>query len=296
MKPPRFVYHDPATVEEALDLLARDGDDAQVLAGGQSLMPLLNFRLARPAHLIDINGIAALCGLEVGENEITLGALVRQRALERSPLIRERAPLIAQAMPYVGHPQTRNRGTLGGSLAHADPAAELPAIMVALDAQITLQRAGSERILAAEQFFVSALTTAREPDELLTRITLPPWPARARASLMEVAVRVGDFALAGVATTLTLGDDGRIARARIACFGVDERPVRVVHAEACLMGVAPGEAAFTEASRIVTERLHPMDDIHASAAYRTRLAGVLTRRALAASIPPPADTSPGLVA
>jgi carbon-monoxide dehydrogenase medium subunit len=289
MKPPRFVYHDPATLEEALELLARYGEEAQVLAGGQSLMPLLNFRLARPAHLVDVNRVAELNGLEEWDHGLTLGALVRQRALERSLLVRAQAPLIAQAMPYVGHPQTRNRGTLGGSLAHADPAAELPAIMVALDAHLTLQRAGAGRVLPAEEFFVSALTTARAPDELLTRIALPPWPAHTGSSLMEVAVRVGDFALAGVATTVTVGEDGRIAAAHIVCFGVDERPLRMADAESFLAGEAPGDAAFSEAGRIAAERLHPMDDIHASAAYRKRLVGVLTRRALAASVPSPEE-------
>jgi carbon-monoxide dehydrogenase medium subunit len=287
MKPARFVYHDPTTLEEALALLARYGEEAQVLAGGQSLMPLLNFRLARPAHLVDINGISELAGVASGDEGLVLGALVRQRTLERSPLVRAQAPLIAQAMPYVGHPQTRNRGTIGGSLAHADPAGELPAIMVALEAQLTLQRAGAERVLPAEEFFVSALTTARAPDELLTRISLPSWPAHAGSSLMEVAVRAGDFALAGAATTLTVGEDGQIASARIVCFGVDERPLRVADTEALLAGQPPSEASFAEAGRIVADRLRPMDDIHASAGYRRRVAGVLTQRALAASAAAP---------
>jgi len=277
MKAPRFKYHDPTTVEEALDLLARYGDDAKVLAGGQSLLPALNFRLARPGHLIDANRIAELDGLAARDGGLTLGALVRQRTLERSALVQAQAPLIARAMPFVGHPQIRNRGTLGGSLAHADPAAELPAVMVALDARLTLRRAGSERTVAAEDFFVSYLTTVLEPDELLTRIDLPPWPARTGSSLQEVAMRMGDFALGGVATTLTLGIDGRIARARIVCFGVDERPLRVAEAEVSLEGATPGEAAFAEAGRIVSVRLAPPDDVHASGAYRKRLAGVLTR-------------------
>jgi carbon-monoxide dehydrogenase medium subunit len=208
---------------------------------------------------------------------------VRQRTLERSPLIRDHAPLIAQAMPFVGHPQIRNRGTLGGSLAHADPAAELPAVMVALDARFTLRRAGSERTVAAEDFFVSYLTTTLEPDELLTGVDLPSLPFRTGSSVKEVAMRLGDFALGGVATTLTVGTDGRISRARIVCFGVAERPVRIAEAEASLEGMPAGTAAFAEAGGIVSKRLDPPEDIHASGAYRKRLAGVLTGRALSTS-------------
>src|SRR5262244_4012527 len=205
MKPPRFQYHDPAAVGEALALLAEHGDGAKVLAGGQSLMPMLNFRLARPAHLVDVNRIAALAALAVAaDGGLVLGALVRQRALERSALIRERCPLVAQALPLVGHPQIRARGTLGGSLAHADPAAELPAVMVALGARLTLESARGRRTVAADDFFVAALATALAPDELLTAIALPPWPARTGSSVQEVAVRRGDFALGGVAATLGL--------------------------------------------------------------------------------------------
>jgi carbon-monoxide dehydrogenase medium subunit len=286
MKAPRFKYHDPTTVEEALAWLAHHGDDSRVLAGGQSLMPILNFRLARPGHLLDINRIADLARIEeTAGGGLRLGAMVRQRTLERSPAVASRAPLIVRALPLVGHPQIRNRGTLGGSLAHADPAAELPAVMVAMEAQLTLQRAGSERTMRAEDFFVGALATALEPEELLTQITLPPWSDRTGCSVQEVAKRQGDFALGGVATTLTLGPEGQIAGIRIVCFGVDERPVRVLEAESFLMGQQPHEAVFAEAGRIVSARLDPMDDIHASGAYRKRLAGVLTHRALAASVP-----------
>jgi len=227
MKPPRFSYHDPATAEEALGLLAAHGDAARVLAGGQSLMPLLNFRLARPGHVIDVNRVAALATVSPGpDSGLRIGALVRQRTLERSPLIRERSPMIGQAMPFVGHPQIRTRGTLGGSLAHADPAAELPAVMVALGARLTLRSARGQRTVAAEDFFVAALTTALAPDELLTEVALPPWPARTGSSVQEVAIRLGDFALGGVAAALTLDAQGRVAGARVVCFGVGPRPLR----------------------------------------------------------------------
>jgi len=285
MKPPRFTYHDPATVEDTLDLLALHGDAARILAGGQSLMPMLNFRLARPGHVIDINRLADLDTVSPGPDDgLRIGALVRQRTLERSELIRERCPLIAQAMPFVGHPQIRARGTLGGSLAHADPAAELPAVMVALGAQLTLESAGGRRTIGAEDFFVSSLATALTPREMLTEIALPPWPARTGSSLHEVAIRRGDFALGGVAATLTLDAQGRVAGARIVCFGVGPRPVRAADAERSLVGGAPSAPALAEAGRLAGAAVDPSDDIHASGAYRRRLAGVLTTRALAAAL------------
>ncbi len=285
MKPPRFSYHDPTTVAETLDLLARHGDAARILAGGQSLMPMLNFRLARPGYVIDINRVADLAAVTPGsDGGLSIGPLVRQRALERSEVIRERCPLIAQALPFVGHPQIRARGTLGGSLAHADPAAELPAVMVALGARLTLQRAGGRRTVAAEDFFRAALATALCADELLTEVALPPWPARTGSSLHEVAIRRGDFALGGVAATLTLDGEGRVRDARIVCFGVGPRPLRVADAERSLQGGAPSATAFAEAGRLASAAVDPSDDIHASAAYRKRLAGVLTTRALGAAL------------
>ena len=281
MKPPPFRYADPASLEEALALLARHGADARVLAGGQSLMPLLNFRLARPAHVIDVNRLDALAAIApAADGGLRLGALARQRALERSGLVRERCPLLAQALPLVGHPQIRARGTLGGSLAHADPAAELPAVMVALEARLTLRRAGGERIVAAGDFFVGLLTTALGPDELLAEIALPPWPARTGSSVREVARRHGDFALGGVAATLTLDARGRVDRARLVGFGVGPGPVRLLDAERVLAGNAPTPAVVAEAGRLASAAVDPGDDIHASAAYRRRLAGVLTTRAL----------------
>ncbi|MBI3826822.1 MAG: xanthine dehydrogenase family protein subunit M [Candidatus Rokubacteria bacterium] len=285
MKPPRFDYHDPTTLAEALALLAGHGDAARVLAGGQSLMPMLNFRLARPGHVIDVNRLDALATLSPGPDAgLRIGALVRQRTLERSTLIRERCPLIAQAMPLVGHPQIRTRGTLGGSLAHADPAAELPAVMVALGARLTVQSARGPRTVPAESFFVAALTTALGRDELLTEIALPAWPARTGSSLQEVAIRRGDFALGGVAATLTLDAEGRVAGARIVCFGVGPCPVRAADAERSLVGGAPSVSGFAAAGQLASAGVDPDADIHASAAYRKRLVGVLTTRALAESL------------
>jgi carbon-monoxide dehydrogenase medium subunit len=281
VKPPPFRYADPATLEEALDLLARDGADGKVLAGGQSLMPLLNFRLARPAHVIDVNRLDALAAIApAADGGLRLGALARQRALERSALVRDRCPLLAQALAFVGHPQIRARGTLGGSLAHADPAAELPATMVALEARLTLRRADGERAVAAEDFFVGLLTTALGHDELLTEIALPPWPARTGSGVREVAKRHGDFALGGVAATLTLDAQGHVARARLVGFGVGPVPMRLADAERSLVGGAPTPTAFAEAGRLASAAVDPADDIHASAAYRARLTGVLATRAL----------------
>jgi carbon-monoxide dehydrogenase medium subunit len=282
VKPPRFRYADPATVDEALDLLARHGPEAKVLAGGQSLMPLLNFRLARPAHVIDVNRLTSLAAIAADDDGggLRIGALARQRALERSALVSERCPLLGQALSFVGHPQIRARGTLGGSLAHADPAAELPAVMVALEARLTLRRAGGERTVAAEDFFVGLLTTALGHDELLTEIALPPWPARTGSGVREVAKRHGDFALGGVAATLTLDAQGRVARARLVGFGVGPVPMRLADAERSLVGGAPTPTAFAEAGRLASAAVDPADDIHASAAYRARLTGVLATRAL----------------
>ena len=285
MKAPRFTYHDPVGLDEALSLLAEYGEEGKVLAGGQSLMPVLNFRLARPAHLIDINRIEALADFgQAADGGLSLGALARQRALERSALVAERCPLISQAMPYVGHPQIRNRGTLGGSLAHADPAAELPAVAVATDATLTVARKGSQRVLEAEDFFIGELSTRLEADELLVRIDVPAWPERSGSSVQEVAMRLGDFALAGVVTRLTLDAGGRVADARIVCFGIGDRPLRQHEAEQSLQGAPASDEAFAEAGRIVSARVQPSDDIHASAGYRRRSAGLLTRRALAASM------------
>jgi carbon-monoxide dehydrogenase medium subunit len=284
VKPPRFSYHDPDTLDEALSLLAEHGDDAKILAGGQSLMPMLNFRLARPKHVVDINRIRALDGIDASPTRVRLGALVRQRRVERSASIGERCPLLSAAVAHVGHPQIRNRGTVGGSLAHADPAAELPGVMLALDARFTLRRAKGERVVAAADFFQMAMTTVLEPDEMLTAIDIPVMPARTGVGFQEFARRRGDFALAGVAATLTLGADGTVSDARIACIGVEDRPVAVTAPAQMLKGSQPSARTFAEARRIVAERVSPRDDIHATATYRRHLAGVLTERALAAAL------------
>jgi CO/xanthine dehydrogenase FAD-binding subunit len=281
MKPPRFEYLAPSSVEEALGLLARHGDQAKILAGGQSLVPLMNFRLVRPGYLVDLNEVPGLDGIRAENGGLSIGAMARQRAVETSALVRERCPLLAEAMPQIGHVQIRNRGTIGGSLAHADPAGELPAVVAALGGEIVARSARGQRVLSAEQFFVAYLTTALDPAELLVEIRLPATPPRTGTAFLEVSRRHGDFALVGVAVTLTLDAGGICTAAAIALTGVGPTPVVDADAARGLVGVAPAAAAFEHAGRRVSERLTPDGDLHASSEYRKHVAGVLTRRALA---------------
>lgn len=281
MKPPSFDYHDPATVEEALALLAEHGDDAKVLAGGQSLVPMLNLRLARPAVLVDLNRVANLDYVRAENGQVAVGALARQRAVERAPEMQDRQPLVPAAIHLIGHPQVRNRGTVVGSLAHADPAAELPAVAVALDAEIVVDGPRGRRTVSADDFFVSYFTTALAPDELAVEVRFPVLPARTGWAINEVARRFGDFALVGAVATLTLDDAGSTAGARLALFGVSDRPVRLPAAEQSLLGQAPGEEAFAQAAQAARDALtDPTADVHASAEYRRYVAGVVVERAL----------------
>ncbi|HEY3247243.1 MAG TPA: xanthine dehydrogenase family protein subunit M [bacterium] len=282
MKPAQFQYAAPESVDEALAILAKYGGDGKILAGGQSLVPLLAMRLARPAVLIDLNRLADLDYIRAEDGEIAIGAMTRQRAVERSPLVRDRLPLLWEAIRFVGHPQIRNRGTVGGSLAHADPSAELPAVAVATGATMVLHRGKTRRTINAEEFFVSYLTTALEPDELLVEVRFPVRDS-AGTAFDEVARRHGDYALAGVAAMVTVRD-GTCRQVRLAFTGVGPVPVRIPDAESALTGRAPTEPAFAEAAHIVSERLDPDSDIHASAAYRKHVAGVLTTRALTRAV------------
>lgn len=281
MKPPVFDYHRPETVDEALALLAEHGGDAKVLAGGQSLIPTMNFRLAQPAVLVDLNRIDALAHVtEAADGGLLLGAMTRQRTLERDPLVTGRYPLIAEAMPHVAHPQIRNRGTLGGSLAHADPAAELPAVTVALGARVQLRGRDGERELPMSEFFTGLFATALEPGELLTAIVLPPPPPRTGWAFLEVARRHGDYALVGVAARVSLDGNGRCADAGVVLLSVGEGPVLSAGAAQALAGQTPTPAAIEAAAAAAQAETDPPGDIHASAAYRRHLVGVLARRAL----------------
>ncbi|MCL6551656.1 MAG: xanthine dehydrogenase family protein subunit M [Firmicutes bacterium] len=280
MKPAPFQYLAPRTREETLEALRRFGPDAKVLAGGQSLVPLLAMRLARPAVLVDINRVPDLAFVRATRGAVVIGAMTRQRAVETHPLVAARLPLLREALRWVGHPQIRTSGTIGGSLAHADPAAELPAVAAVLGATFTAASRRRQRTLRCEEFFTGYLTTALEPDELLTEVRFPVPPPGTGWAFQEVARRHGDFALVGVAALVRLDGDRRCAEARLAFTGVGPGPVRVAEAEALLLGRALTREAAEEAGRAVTAALEPEGDIHASAEYRKHVAGVLAARAL----------------
>jgi carbon-monoxide dehydrogenase medium subunit len=281
MKPPGFDYLAPASLGEALGALDSLGDQAKVLAGGQSLVPLLNFRLVRPAHVVDLNEIPGLDAIRMDGDQLVIGAMARQRAVETSPLVAERCPLLAEAMPEIGHVQIRNRGTVGGSLVHADPAAELPAVVAALGGEMVLQSARGRRTLRAEQFFLRYLTTAVEPSELLVEVRVPATPPLTGSAFLEVSRRHGDFALVGVAATVALDAGGVCSACALALTGVGPTPVIAREATAALLGERPGEAALQEVGRRVSAAVQPDSDLHASSDYRRHVAGVLARRALA---------------
>ena len=277
MKPAPFAYVAPRGLAEALTLVREHGAEGKVLAGGQSLVPLLAMRLARPAVLIDLNRVSRLDYIRDGR-EVRIGAMTRQRAAELSPLVRRRLPLLVEALGYVGHPQIRNRGTIGGTLAHADPSAELPAVLSALDGRVVLRSSRGTRMLGPEEFFLSYLTTALEPDELLVEVRLPAHE-RLGYAFVEVARRHGDYALVGAAAVVET-DDGRITRARVVFTGVGAVPVRIEELEQAVAGKPGTDEVLSEAARIASARLDPEADIHASAEYRREVAGVLTERAL----------------
>ena len=280
MRPAPFDYVAPRTVEEALDLLARHGDEAKLLAGGQSLVPMMNMRLVRPAVLVDLNRVASLGALREDASGLRLGALVRQHALERDGRVARAAPLLAEAAPVIGHLQTRARGTVGGSLVHADPAAELPACMIALDAVFHLRSARATRTCRADDFFRGLLTTALEPDELLAEIELPaPAAPRTGHGFAEVARRHGDFALVGACAVLALDAGGVCRAARLVIFGAGDRP-HLARAGAALIGERPAAARLAEVGRAGAGEIDARDDLHATAAYRRHVAAGLAARAL----------------
>jgi carbon-monoxide dehydrogenase medium subunit len=281
MKPAPFAYHRPDSVEGALALLAEHGYDAKLLAGGQSLVPAMNFRLAAPAVLIDLNRIPGLDAIAEAEGGVRIGAMVRQRAAERSALLAERAPLIAETLPFVAHAQIRNRGTMGGSIAHADPAAELPAVMLALGARFHLRGPNGARTVTAEDFFTGLFGTALEPEEMLVEIEVPAAAPGTGFAFDEISRRHGDFALAGVAASVQVDAEGRCTAARIALLSVGDGPVLATGAAAALAGQAPGDEAIRAAAHAAAQQdIDPPGDIHATPAYRRQLAEVLVRRVL----------------
>jgi carbon-monoxide dehydrogenase medium subunit len=287
VKPAPFDYHCPRSLDEALRLLAEHGGDAKPLAGGQSLIPAMNFRLATPAVLVDLNALATLAYIEDGDaphasargSSLRIGAMTRHRAVEQSALVAQRAPLVAMAMPHIAHAAIRTRGTIGGSLAHADPAAELPAIMLSLEAQFTLTSGERSRTISADEFFVGLFTTALEPGELLTEISVPPARPRTGVAFQEFSRRHGDFALAGVAAAVTVDESGRCTDARVALLSVAERPVLAASAARTLIGHAYSpEVTRAAADAAAHADIDPPGDIHASSRYRRQLVNVLVRR------------------
>lgn len=275
MKPPVFAYHAPHTLPEALELLARYGDEAKVLAGGQSLVPLLNFRLIAPEHLVDINRVEGLDAIDRDAGGWRLSALVRQRQVERSAELADAVPLLRQALVNVAHPQVRNRGTVCGSLAHADPAAELPSVMVALGASMELRSHSSARTVAAEDFFQFHLTTVLEPEELLTAVHIPRQPPGSLFAFREFAIRRGDFALAAVSAVVTMAPDGTVGRCRLVAAGVAPTPHRLARSEDVVQGTRLEDEVLGD-----VEEVARTDDIQGDNAYQRRVVGVLTRRAL----------------
>jgi len=282
MKLPHVDYEAPKSVSEAVELLAEHLDEASVLAGGQSLIPLLALRLARPAVLIDINGIAELSGVSVADGWVAIGAMTREYVAEESGTVAGTVPLLAAALPLVGHEAIRSRGTVGGSLAHADPAAELPAVARALDAEFVVRGQSGERVVPAAEWFEGFLTTSRRPDELLVEVRFPAAGRGTGTSFQEVTRRHGDFAIVGLAASLTLSE-GAISDARLAFAGMSDVPVRAAHAEDLLVGERPSAGLFDEAARRAADDMDPPADLHGSSDYRKKVAAALVRRGLQAA-------------
>ena len=279
MKNPPFNYHRPASVDEALALLAEHGDEAKILAGGQSLLPIMALRLGRPEHVIDIGAIDELKAISVGDG-VTIGAMVRHAEAEKSAEVAEHTPLVAVALPHVGHRAIRNRGTVVGSIAHADGAAEMPAVCLAIGATMYIASSTGSRQVAAADFFQGFFTTSIEANELLTAVHFPAQSPTAGSTVVEISRRHGDYAMCGLACMID-APGGTIESSALSFFGVGNTPMRVAEAEAALVGKAPSDEAFAAAAAIVSNTLTPDDDIHATAGYRRHIAGVLTRRGLA---------------
>jgi aerobic carbon-monoxide dehydrogenase medium subunit len=282
MKLPPFEYACPATINEAVALLASHDGDAKAIAGGQSLVPMMAFRVAQPSLLVDLRKLPGLNEIKIGADGVRLGALVRWRDIQDDKRLVAAQPLLKAAIAHVAHYQIRNRGTVGGSVAHADPAAEMPGIAVACDATIAVVGKGGARTIKAKDFFLGALTTALEPDEIITEVHLPAWPTARRYGFQEFARRRGDFAMAGIALYYDLAG-GKAANAHIGVIGVGDRPKRLAKAEAALNGSAVNDAIAEKVGEAAAVEVEPQDDIHASSAYRRALAGTMAERALKAA-------------
>ena len=280
MKPAPFEYYAPESLADVVSLLAEHGDDAKVLAGGQSLVPMLALRLTRFDHIIDLNRVGELQGVERANGTLTVKAMTRQSAVEHDAEAGAAVPLLAQAVPLIGHFQIRNRGTIGGSIAHADPASELPAVTLALDAELEVAGPSGTRRVPAADFFLGTWTTTIEPDEILAAIHFPVWPGRAGFAVAEIARRSGDFALAGVVCAVELNSSGAVTRSAISFLGMAPTPVRARAAEAALNGSTPSASDIVEIARLAVGDTSPTADVHASAEYRTHVGAHLVERAL----------------
>jgi carbon-monoxide dehydrogenase medium subunit len=282
MKPAPFEYYAPDSLEAALELKAQHGDEGKALAGGQSLIPAMNFRVAQPAILIDLNRIPELRYITKPNGAVHIGAMTLQSAAERDELVAKHAPLLHEAIPNIAHAQIRNRGTIGGSLAHADPAAELPVVALALDARMRAQSKGGERWIEAIDFFAGLFANSLQTDEFLVEIAFPTMPAKTGWSFLEIARRHGDYAMAGMAALLTLDANGKIAKARLVYLNVGDGPVDALQAAASLVGKTPDTAAFKEAGQIASQKdMSPYGNLHATPEYQRHLSAVLTERTLA---------------
>jgi len=285
MKPAPFKYHAPGSLSEALELKHQHGEDASILAGGQSLVPAMNFRVVQPDSLIDLNRVAGLSYIREEKNLIRVGAMTRERHLEFEPAIAKRIPLLHEAIPFIAHPQIRNRGTIGGSIVHSDPAAEIPLLMMALDARLKAQSSSRERWIKAQDFFVGMFTTVLEPDEILVEIEIPVIQPRTGWSFMEVAPRAGDYALMGIATLVTLDESGKCVSARLVYLNAGDGPMDVKEASKLLEGGNLSEKTLEEAAITASEKeINPFGNIHASVDFQRHLAKVLTRKALKQAI------------
>lgn len=281
MKPAPFEYHAPTSLEEALGLMDRHTDEAKLLAGGQSLVPAMNFRVVQPSRLIDLNHVQGLSHIRENGNVLRIGAMTRERQLEFDALIEKRTPLLHEAVPFIAHPQIRNRGTIGGSIVNADPAAELPVLMLVLDARLKAQSSSGERWIGAGDFFAGMFTTALAPNEILVEIELPFMPPRTGWSFMEVAPRAGDYALMGVAALLTLDENGKCTRAKLVYLNAGDGPIEAKEAAQSLEGESLNDARIQSAALLASEKeISPYGNVHTSPEFQRHLAKVLTIRAL----------------
>jgi CO/xanthine dehydrogenase FAD-binding subunit len=293
MKPAPFEYFVPDSIERALDLLGEHGDDAKILAGGQSLVPAMNFRVQQPGVLIDLNRVPELSYIIEVDNTIRIGAMARERQLEFDDLVARRTPLLHETVPFIAHPQIRNRGTIGGSLVNADPAAELPVLMLALNARLKARKTSGERWIDAQDFFVGMFTTALEADEILVEIELPVMAARTGWSFMEVAPRAGDYALMGVATLVSLDEDGKCTEAKLVYLNAGDGPMDAKEAANSLAGEMLNDNLIKSAAKHASENeVTPYGNVHASPEFQRHLANALTKKALKRALKRAKETLP----